>query len=48
MIQVQEGGSDMDLVSTSIASRNRALSVCQVGPETSANLRAVDGDLSIH
>ncbi len=48
MIQVQEGGSDMDLISTNIASRNRALSVCQVGPENSANLRAVDGDLSIH
>ena len=48
MIHIQEGGSENDLISTKIGSRDRALTVCQVGPESAANLRAVDGDLSIH
>jgi hypothetical protein len=48
VVHVMEGGSDGDLLSAFVADRARALSICQVGPEGSANLRAVDGDLSIH
>jgi hypothetical protein len=47
-VHVREGGAEKDLISTAIARRNRALRLCQEGPESAAGLRAVDGNLSIH
>jgi hypothetical protein len=48
VVHVKEGKPEGDLISTTIARRARALTLCQNGPETAAHLRAVDGDLSIH
>ncbi len=48
MVQIEEGGSDGDLLFSSRIPRDRGLSFCQEGPAQAATLRAVDGDLSIH
>ncbi len=48
VIQVEEGGPEGDLILSRRDDRNRALRVCQQGPDGAGTLRALDGDLSIH
>ena len=48
VLELEEGGPEGDLILSGRDERDRALSVCQQGPDGAATLRAVDGDLSIH
>jgi len=48
VVQLEEGGPEGDLILSGRNDRNRALGICQQGPDGAATLRAVDGDLSIH
>jgi hypothetical protein len=47
MIQVEEGGSEGDLIRSGRETRQRAFFFCHEGSTQAANLRAVDGDISI-